>query len=243
MNHLRVADYEISSDLFPNTLATVPSSNRTDPLAARTTTAGAARLSDVELVALFLELPPATALKRAHDALLDTGDLRALIDLKPSKLRQLAGFTPRAISQLKASVEIGRRHLARRLERDTAITSPVKLITYFSARLRHHEREVFALLLLDNRYRPLGYEEVAHGTIDGATVHIREVVRCAITHNAAAVALAHNHPWGVATPSEADVHLTREIVKALKTIEVRVVDHIVIGDGEAVSFSQQGLIN
>ena len=99
------------------------------------------------------------------------------------------------------------------------------------------------MLLLDNRHRPLGYEEISRGTIDATTVHTRELVRCAIAHNAATVALAHNHPSGVATPSHADVLLTRTIITALKTIEVGVLDHIVIGDGEAVSFIQQGLIS
>lgn len=244
MTHSRVADYEVAPDLFPDTLAfhACPEPDQGDPISVRATRALPYSLSDVELVALYLDLPPAMALKRAHDALLDAGGLRPLVDLSTAKLRQIPGFGPRAVAQLKASVEIGRRHLTTRLERSPAITTPAKLFSYFTAKLRHHDVEVFAILHFDNRHRPLGYHELTRGTIDSASVHAREVVRSAIAHNSSAVVFGHNHPAGIAEPSIADRLLTQGLIAALATIEVRVLDHIVVGDGEAVSFSQSGLI-
>jgi DNA repair protein RadC len=126
-------------------------------------------------------------------------------------------------------------------ERD-ALQSPEAVRGYLKARLRHYAHEVFAALLLDNRHRVIGYRELFRGTIDGASVHAREVVREAIDANAAAVIFAHNHPSGVAEPSQADVQITNRLKNALALIDVRVLDHFVVGDGAGTSFAERGLI-
>ena len=120
--------------------------------------------------------------------------------------------------------------------------APRQTRRYLTARLRPHPYEVFACLFLDNRHRVIAFEELFRGTVDGTSVHPREVVRCALRHNAAAVILAHNHPSGDPDPSHADRLLTDQLVSALAMVEVRVLDHLVIGDGECVSFSERGLV-
>ncbi len=144
--------------------------------------------------------------------------------------------------QLKAILELSRRHLLSTLQRGDALTSPAETRHYLSAQLRHREHEVFACLFLDNRHRVLGYEELFFGTIDGASVHPREVVRRCIAHNAAAVILAHNHPSGVAEPSRSDEEITRRLKEALILVDVRVLDHMVVGDGDITSLAERGLI-
>jgi DNA repair protein RadC len=113
---------------------------------------------------------------------------------------------------------------------------------YFAARLRDYPYEVFACLFLDNRHRVIRFEELFVGTINGASVHPREVVKRALEYNAAALILAHNHPSGVAEPSQADKDLTRRLVNALQLVDIRVLDHLVIGDGTTVSFADLGLL-
>ena len=120
--------------------------------------------------------------------------------------------------------------------------SPTDVKTFLALRLADLKAEVFAVLFLDNRHRMLAFEPMFNGTIDGATVHPREVVRRAIEHNAAAVILSHNHPSGVAEPSQADQRITQRLTEALKLIDVRVIDHIVVGSDETVSFAERGLI-
>ena len=125
---------------------------------------------------------------------------------------------------------------------DVQISSPADTRAYLRLRFAGLEHEVFAILFLDNRHRVIEYEELFRGTIDGASVHPREVVKAALAHNAAAVILAHNHPSGVAEPSQADLHLTRRLREALGLVDIRVLDHLVIGDGETVSFAERGLL-
>jgi len=122
------------------------------------------------------------------------------------------------------------------------LENPVATRRYLTSRLRHHPHEVFACLFLDNRHRVIVFEELFRGTVDGASVHPREVVRRALHHNAAAVILAHNHPSGVAEPSRADIRITRRLVEALALVDVRILDHVVIGEGDGVSFAERGLI-
>ncbi|MDH5784415.1 MAG: DNA repair protein RadC, partial [Chromatiales bacterium] len=141
-----------------------------------------------------------------------------------------------------ASLELSRRHLLATLQRGDALTSPADTRRYLSAQLRHRQQEVFACLFLDNRHRVLGYEELFYGTIDGASVHPREVVRRAISHNAAAVILAHNHPSGVAEPSRSDESITLRLKEALTLVDIRLLDHMVVGDGEITSLAERGLI-
>jgi len=139
-------------------------------------------------------------------------------------------------------LELARRHMQAQLQREDVLENPGMTRRYLSSRLRHYRHEVFACLFLDNRHRVIAFEELFRGTIDGASVHPREVVRQALQHNAAAVILAHNHPSGVAEPSRADIQLTRRLVDALALVDIRVLDHLVIGDAESVSLAERGQI-
>ena len=127
------------------------------------------------------------------------------------------------------------------MRRGDPLSDPDAERYYLTAKLRDYRSEVFACLFLDNRHRVIQYEEMFHGTIDGASVHPREVVRRALHHNAAAVIFAHNHPSGVAEPSQADERITQKLKDALHLIDVRVLDHFVIGDS-VVSFAERGML-
>jgi DNA repair protein RadC len=152
------------------------------------------------------------------------------------------GLGPAKYAQLQAVLEMGRRHLWETLQRGESLGSPGDTRRYLQARLRDHPQEVFACLFLDNRHRVIAFEELFRGTIDAASVYPREVVRRALEHNAAAIIAAHNHPSGVAEPSRADESLTRRLRDALALVDVRMLDHFVVGDGETVSFAERGLM-
>jgi DNA repair protein RadC len=205
---------------------------------------GAAALSDAELLAIFLRTGVAgrSAVDLARDLLNDFGGLRALLAADRSRFCSGAGLGDAKYAQLQAVLEMGRRHIGEALQRGAAIDSPACTVRYLSARLRDYPYEVFAALFLDNRHRVISYEELFRGTIDGASVHPREVVRKALLHNAAAVIFSHNHPSGVAEPSQADQRITERLRDALALVDIRVLDHIVIGDGEHCSLAERGLL-
>ena len=205
---------------------------------------GAQALSDAELLAIFLRtgLPGKSAVDLARELLQEFGGLRPLLDADCSAFCRGKGLGEAKYVQLQASLELSRRHLLTTLQRGDALTSPGHTRRYLSAQLRDRHQEVFACLFLDNRHRVLGYEELFYGTVDGASVHPREVVRRCIAHNAAAVILAHNHPSGVAEPSRADEQITGRLRDALALVDVRVLDHMVVGDGEIVSLAERGLL-
>lgn len=149
---------------------------------------------------------------------------------------------PVRYSQLQALLEIGRRNLATAIERGPAMESPEAVRRYLKAMLRHEASEVFGCLFLDTKHRPLAFEILFRGTIDRASIYPREVVRRALLHNAAALILCHNHPSGHCEPSQDDVHMTLSLKRGLGLIDVRVLDHIIIGDGEPLSMVEQGWI-
>ncbi len=130
----------------------------------------------------------------------------------------------------------------RYLVNQDVLTSPEATRDFLKLRLDGIAYEVFALVLLDNRHRVLRYVELFRGTLDGASVHPREVLRCVMAHNAAAVILAHNHPSGVTEPSQADIRITQRLKDALALIEVRVLDHLIVGEGQGVSLAERGLL-
>jgi len=207
-------------------------------------TRGADALSDAELLAIFLRtgLPGKSAVELARELLQHFDGLRGLLEADQKGFCSVKGLGAAKFAQLQATLELSRRHLLSTLQRGDALTSPAETRRYLSAQLRHREREVFACLYLDNRHRVLGYEELFFGTIDGASVHPREVVRRAISHNAAAVILAHNHPSGVAEPSRSDESITLRLKEALTLVDIRLLDHMVVGDGEITSLAERGLI-
>lgn len=205
---------------------------------------GVNSLSDAELLAIFLRTGIAgkSAVDLARELLHRFGGLRALMESSESDFCQAQGLGPAKYVQLQAIMEMSRRHLESTLMRDSALESPQVVRRYLSAKLRHEPREIFACLLLDNRHRVIRYEALFFGTINAASVYPREVVKLALAHNAAAVILSHNHPSGIAEPSQADRHITDRLVEALAVVDIRVLDHMVIGDSEVVSFAERGWI-
>jgi DNA repair protein RadC len=206
--------------------------------------AGPAALTEAELLAILLRSGArgVTAVDLARELLSRFGSLRRLLCATHREMCLVNGVGPGKYAQLQAAVELTRRHLAERLERAGPLSGPAATRDYLIARFRDRPYEVFCCLYLDNRNRLIGLEELFRGTIDGASVHPREVVRQAIANNAAAVILAHNHPSGVAEPSRADESITRRLRDALGLVDIRLLDHLVIGDGTAVSLAERGLI-
>lgn len=205
---------------------------------------GPGALSDAELLSIFLRtgVRGKTAVDLARELLSTFGSLRALLDADYQQFCKGLGLGAAKYAQLQAVLEMGRRHLRENLARGDALSNPDETRAYVTARLRGHAHEVFACLFLDNRHRIISFDELFHGTIDGTSVHPREVVKRALSHNAAAVILAHNHPSGVAEPSTADELITRSLKDALALVDIRVLDHLIIGDGQAVSFAERGLL-
>lgn len=205
---------------------------------------GAQVLSDAELLAIFLRTGVAgrSAVDLARDLLSEFGGLRALLGADRLRFCRGAGLGDAKYAQLQAVLEMGRRHLGEQLQRGQTIDSPERTASYLRARLRDYPFEVFAALFLDNRHRIIEYRELFRGTIDGASVHPREVVRQALAANAAAVIFSHNHPSGVCEPSQADQRITERLRDALALVDIRVLDHIVIGDGDFCSLAQRGLM-
>lgn len=205
---------------------------------------GAQALTDAELLAIFLRTGVAgkSAVDLARQLLGEFGSLRALLEADLAAFSAHLGLGPAKYSQLQAVLEMGRRHLAEGLRRDSALESPQQVRDYLKARLRHEPHEVFGCLFLDTRHRVLAFEALFHGTIDGASVYPRQVVKRALAHNAAAVILTHNHPSGIAEPSQADRLLTTRLKDALALVDVRVLDHFIVGDGEPLSMAELGLI-
>lgn len=204
---------------------------------------GAQALSDAELLAIFLRTGTRgkTAVDLARELLHEFGSLRALFEADEAHFCKANGLGQAKYVQLQAVLEMSSRYLKERLARGTALSDPDSVRFYLSSRLRHKPAEVFACLFLDNRHQVIQYEELFQGTIDSATVHPREVVRNAIKHNAAAVIFAHNHPSGIAEPSQADERITQRLKEALALIDVRVLDHFVVGE-QVVSFAERGLL-
>lgn len=205
---------------------------------------GPRALSDAELLAIFLRVGCVgkSAVDLARELLQEYGGLRPLLEASQSEFCKGLGLGNAKYAQLQAVLEMGRRHLSAAMKTGDLLTSPDLVRSYLSAQLRHQPREVFAVLFLDNQNRLITYEELFFGTIDGASVYPREVVRRALAHNSAAVILAHNHPSGVAEPSQADCRITQRLQAALDLIDVRVIDHMVVGDGEVISFAERGLL-
>ena len=201
---------------------------------------GAGALSDAELLAVFIGSGRRgrSAVDLGRDRLAMHGGLKPLLDLDEAGTQ----LGPVAWCRLQAALEIGRRYLDAELRAGEGLTDPAASARYLKAQLGGYPYEVFACLFLDNRHRVIAFEELFRGSIDGASVHPREVVRHCMQHNAAAVIFAHNHPSGVAEPSAADRAITLRLRDALALVEVRVLDHFVIGSGMPTSLAQRGMI-
>jgi DNA repair protein RadC len=197
---------------------------------------GAQSLSDAELLAIFIQsgIYGKTAVDIGRDLIDQFGGIREILTASNRKICNASGLGPAKYALLQAALEIGKRFLGEKLKRDGALTNPKQVSEYLIYQLRDMDREVFAIIYLDNRHQVIRYEELFHGTLNGASVHPREVVKSVLAHNAAAVIIAHNHPSGIAEP--------RKLQEALQLIDVRLLDHLIIGDGDFVSLSDRGLM-
>lgn len=205
---------------------------------------GAEALTDAELLAIFLRTGTQgkSAVDLARELLNDFGSLKALLEAGQARFCSANGLGTAKYAQLQAVLEMARRHFEEILQRGDALTSPDITRAYLSAQLRGYSYEVFACLFLDNQHRVLQFEELFRGTIDGASVYPREVAKKALSHNAAAVIFAHNHPSGINEPSQADRQITDKLKQALALFDIRVLDHFIVGDGVPYSFAEHGLV-
>ncbi|MBN8885197.1 MAG: DNA repair protein RadC [Rudaea sp.] len=205
---------------------------------------GAAALSDAELIAIFLGSGRRgrSAVDLGRDLLSRDGGLKSLLELDAAELSALPGLGAAKACRLHAALELGRRYLAVDLDRPHALSNPLACAEFVRARLGRYPYEVFACLFLDSRNRMIAFEELFRGSVNGTSVHLREVVRRCIAHNAAAVIFAHNHPSGIAEPSQADKEVTVELKRALRLIDVRVHDHLIVGATTTTSLAQAGFI-
>ena len=212
--------------------AAVAPSPPPEALLARVARAGPAALDDHELLGLLGVHVDAATLAAA-------GGLRGLLD-DPDDLLRTVLLPAGDRARVHAVLELHARWMEARLCREGPFTSPNHTRRYLEARLRGRANEVFVAVFLDNRHRVIAFEELFHGTVDGASVHPRVVARRALAHNAAALVCAHNHPSGVAEPSRSDRAITARLRDALALVDVRLIDHFVVGDGECASFAERG---
>ncbi|WP_461482810.1 RadC family protein [Porticoccus sp.] len=205
---------------------------------------GAQALSDAELLAIFLRTGCAgqSAVDLARTLLQQFGNLGELLSADKTSFCLARGLGEAKFVQLQAVLELARRHLGEQLQREHVLTSPARVSEFLLAQLRQCRQEIFGALFLDTQHRLIAWEKLFFGTIDGASVHPRVVVRRVLYHNAAAVIFAHNHPSGVAEPSEPDRHITRQLQEALQLLDVRVLDHLIVGAGYTVSLAERGML-
>ncbi len=203
---------------------------------------GASALSDAELLAIFLRtgFPGVHVMQLAEQLLAQFGSLYHLMSADHSVFCSHKGLGNSSYAQLQAISELAFRFFSSHLAQENAMLNPRMTQHYLQSLLAHHEREVFLVLFLDNQHRVIRHQEMFAGTISSVVVHPREIVREALKANAAAIILAHNHPSGKAEPSHADRLITEQVVNACLLLEIRVLDHLVIGRGECVSFAERG---
>lgn len=205
---------------------------------------GATALSDAELLAIFLRtgLPGLSAVDLARQLIQQHGSLGRILQLPLAAFCRSPGLGQAKYAQLSAVLEMSRRYLQQELHDAPVFTQPQRVKAYLQSQLQHRQRECFAALFLDNQHRLLAFEPIFEGTIDSAPVHPREVVKLALSHNAAALIISHNHPSGVAEPSQSDRLITERLQQALDLVDIRLLDHIVVGTGCTVSFAERGWI-
>jgi DNA repair protein RadC len=208
---------------------------------------GAAALSDAELLALILRTGDAAAGKSAIDLgrqLLEqfNGNLRELAQAELNELQQIKGLGLAKASSVKAAFTLGSRFLARRLETLERFTAPAQVFEFFHHELRDNRKELFLTLLLDGKNRITRKVQVSEGSLNQSIVHPREVFAPAVRESAAAVIFIHNHPSGDPAPSREDREITRRLKEAGDILGIKVLDHIIIGDGTYFSFVESGIL-
>jgi len=205
---------------------------------------GAAALADGELLALLLRTgyKGRGVVAMADDVLAHCKGYAGLLNATPDALKGAKGLGPAKCAELLAVMEMARRALAQQLSAAPVFDSPGSVKDYLALNLGGRAQEVFCVLFLDTQHRLLRLEDLFFGTLSQTSVYPREVVKRALQLNAGAVVLAHNHPSGVAEPSRADEYLTQTLKNALQLVDVRVLDHVVVGQGQVVSFAERGLL-
>ena len=206
--------------------------------------AGSREPGDAELLGLLLRAScnGSVGTGVADRLLARFGSLRQLLDADSAAILAEKGVGPSRLAMLRAVPLLARRYFEQSLPAGACIRSPADTEAFLVSRLRHLPHERFCCLYLDNRHRVLRFDELFRGTIDGTSVYPREVVKEALAVNAAAVILAHNHPSGVAEPSQADERITRRLKSALELVDIRLLDHLIIGDAGATSLASRGLL-
>ncbi|CAM3661115.1 RadC family protein [Rheinheimera salexigens] len=203
---------------------------------------GVSALSDAELLAIFLRtgITGIDAVSLARQLLSQFGSLKSLLSANQQQFCAAKGLGEAKFVQLQAVLELSKRYLEQQIQRDTVFTDPATVKRYLQHAISHKQREEFLLLYLDSQHRLIKTESLFSGTIDASPVYPRIVVQHALAHNAAAVILAHNHPSGVAEPSRADRSITERLVQALMLVDIKVLDHFVVGDTDVISFAERG---
>ncbi|SFC52792.1 RadC family protein [Pseudoalteromonas denitrificans] len=203
---------------------------------------GAPALVDAELLAIFLRtgIPGMNAIELAQHLLDSSGSLQNLFNAPLNEFIKFKGLGNAKYAQLQAVLELNKRYLAEQCQQQTLFNSPKAVRDFLSLKLKAHQQEVFMLLYLDSQNRLLQDEILFYGTINAANVYPREVVKSVLKNNAAAVILAHNHPSGIAEPSQADRLITDKLIQALNLIDVQILDHLVIASDKTVSFAERG---
>lgn len=205
---------------------------------------GAQSLSDAELLAIFLRtgVKGKSAVELARELLNEFGSLRTLLEADFNRFCQSHGLGMAKYTLLQGALEMAKRHLREHLKSGDALQNPETTRDFLTSQMRSYHHEVFACLFLDNQHRIIKFEELFIGTINGTSVYPREVLKKALKHNAAAVIFAHNHPSGITKPSQADRQITQTLQRALGYLDIRVLDHFVIGEGKPYSFAENGLL-
>ncbi len=205
---------------------------------------GVQNISDAELLAIFIctGTRGKTALDIGRELLNEYGGLKKIIDSEPEQLFKKKGFGKAKYATLKAAIELGRRYLEADLPEGEILSNSYLTKRFLANRLQDYPHEVFGCLFLDNQNRMICFEEMFHGTINQANIYPRELVKRGLKHNAAKVILAHNHPSGNPTPSQADREVTQLLQQTLALVAIQLIDHIVIGNNRTLSFAETGLL-
>lgn len=205
---------------------------------------GAKSLTDVELLAIFLRTGKqgVTVMELAEKLYNHFGSLRGLLSAPLDRFQTIGGVGEATYTQLRAIAELGRRYSESWIEEEKPLLSPDMTREFLQGQLTDEEREVFMVIFMDNQHRVIKHSRMFSGTLSHVEVHPREIVREAMKMNAAAVILAHNHPSGHSEPSQADKSITERIIKCCDFMDIRVLDHLVIGRGEYVSFAERGWV-
>lgn len=206
---------------------------------------GADKLSDQELLAIFLRtgFKNCSVMTLAENSLHHFGSLRELLSASKEKFCEVKGLGVTQYIQLQACIEMTKRYLAQEIKQQPLFNNIEFAKLYMQTELSHQQRELFVVLFLNNQHYLIEKETLFQGTINSTQVHPREIIKSALKYNAAAIILAHNHPSGITTPSKEDIAVTEQIQQACKLIDVRVLDHLIIGKNQVLSFCEKGLMD